>query len=239
MNGHVYYGPEDEAINRLLLTSAGGPQWDVATMGTDNPEEERVASVRPLSWLDWDELIPLQEEGVDTVTPSTTSASQPDSSEEEGFSTQSAVNRVRRLSGLTWDQVGELFGVSRRSVHFWASGRPLSSENEKKLFQILDVLERKMTEGHGRATLLAKVEGTSAFDLLCEGKLEEAASLLESKPVPTGRTDSMSRLSEKAQEARRPPSPERLVGALDDPADTAPARRRVAVTRRRRREGDE
>src|SRR5262245_15054918 len=36
-------------------------------------------------------------------------------------STGSAVMEIRRLSGLTWEQLSALMGVARRSLHFWAS----------------------------------------------------------------------------------------------------------------------
>jgi DNA-binding transcriptional regulator YiaG len=48
-----------------------------------------------------------------------------------GRSTQQAVNELRKLSGLTWEQLATLFNVSRRSVHFWASGQSLTSANER------------------------------------------------------------------------------------------------------------
>ena len=33
-----------------------------------------------------------------------------------------ATSELRRISGLTWKQLGELFNVSRRNIHFWANG---------------------------------------------------------------------------------------------------------------------
>ena len=43
-----------------------------------------------------------------------------------------AVMELRRRSGLTWDQLGQIFGVTRRTMHFWASGQPLATENERE-----------------------------------------------------------------------------------------------------------
>ena len=37
-----------------------------------------------------------------------------------------AIGELRRLSGLTWDQLARLFNLSRRSLHFWASGKPMA-----------------------------------------------------------------------------------------------------------------
>ena len=49
--------------------------------------------------------------------------------------TRQAISELRRISGLTWEQLGELFEVSRRSVHFWASGKPLNAANEQRLMR--------------------------------------------------------------------------------------------------------
>ena len=68
-----------------------------------------------------------------------------------GETTGHAVNEIRRLSGLTWEQLGELFAVSRRSAHFWASGKPLSAANEARLMQVLDII-RGADRGDARST---------------------------------------------------------------------------------------
>lgn len=47
--------------------------------------------------------------------------------------------RVKELyarSGLTWDQLGKLFDVSRRAVHHWATGGKLSSVNAATLTEL-------------------------------------------------------------------------------------------------------
>ncbi len=47
-----------------------------------------------------------------------------------------AAERVRRLkseSGLTWDQLRRLFGVSERSMHLWASGARMNARNAERL----------------------------------------------------------------------------------------------------------
>ena len=33
---------------------------------------------------------------------------------------------VRRLSGLSWEQIAGILGVERRSVHNWAAGKPIA-----------------------------------------------------------------------------------------------------------------
>jgi DNA-binding transcriptional regulator YiaG len=97
-----------------------------------------------------------------------------------GESTGHAISEIRRISGLTWEQLGQLFGVSRRSVHFWASGKPLSSANEARLMQVLDIV-REANRGYARNTRAALFQATDSimpFDLLVSERFEEARELL-------------------------------------------------------------
>ena len=52
-------------------------------------------------------------------------------------SLQESVIRLRDLSGLTWDQLAKLFGVSRRAMHLWASGGRMNSYHAELLSGIL------------------------------------------------------------------------------------------------------
>jgi hypothetical protein len=52
-------------------------------------------------------------------------------------SLQESVIRLRDLSGLTWDQLAKLFGVSRRAMHLWASGGRMNSYHAELLSRIL------------------------------------------------------------------------------------------------------
>jgi hypothetical protein len=36
---------------------------------------------------------------------------------------------VKEVSGLTWEQLGKVLGVSRRSVHLWANGGRMNESN--------------------------------------------------------------------------------------------------------------
>jgi transcriptional regulator with XRE-family HTH domain len=126
------------------------------------------------------------------------------------------IGELRRLSGLTWDQLARLFGVSRRSLHFWASGKPMAPANEERLRQILRVLRRidRGAASANRAALLgARPDGTTPFDLLVIRDDERVLSLLG---PGEGRTALPPVLSQEAQAARAPRPPEALVGALQD-----------------------
>jgi hypothetical protein len=63
-------------------------------------------------------------------------------------------DRVRLLklrSGLSWMQVAEVFGVSRRAVHFWVQGGNMNGENAARLGHVEAVVARHDL-GEGRAT---------------------------------------------------------------------------------------
>jgi DNA-binding transcriptional regulator YiaG len=84
-------------------------------------------------------------------------------------SSAEAIGVLRSISGLTWDQISKLFGVSRRSVHLWASGRPMNAGHEEALFRLLAVVEAlpARSAGERRAGLLMPREGgRSLYDEL-------------------------------------------------------------------------
>ncbi|HEY5958499.1 MAG TPA: hypothetical protein VIV60_18180 [Polyangiaceae bacterium] len=127
-----------------------------------------------------------------------------------------AIGELRRLSGLTWDQLARIFGVSRRSLHFWASGKPMAPSNEEHLQRVLAVV-RKIDRGSAsanRAALLAgRKDGLLPFDLLIAKDYERVTSLLgegDARRVPPRK------LSKEPHRVRAPRAPEELVGALQD-----------------------
>ncbi len=127
-----------------------------------------------------------------------------------------AIGELRRLSGFTWEQLARVFDVSRRSLHFWASGKPMASSNEEHLHNLLAVM-RKIDRGSAsanRAALLsAREDGSIPFDLLVGGRYERVVSLLgHGQTRPAG----PSPLSEQARAARAPRPPDELVDALHD-----------------------
>lgn len=141
-----------------------------------------------------------------------------------------AIADLRLLSGLTWEQLGELFGVSRRSVHFWASGKPANAANEQRLLRVLDIvrLADRGDVASTRAALLRVTKGTSPFELLIGQRFEEALALLGRGPGRRG--VQLGKLSKEAQVARTPPSPGELVEARQDPIPREAQRVRAART---------
>jgi hypothetical protein len=148
-----------------------------------------------------------------------------------------SLGELRRLTGLTWDQLARVFKVSRRSLHFWASGKPMAAANEEHLQRMLAVA-RKIDRGSASATRAALLDardgGSLPFDLLAAGDYERVVSLLGSAETPRVRPPS---LSAAVRAARAPLKPEELVGALHDPIHPAsgPLRASKAVAVRRRK----
>ena len=132
-------------------------------------------------------------------------------------STQKAISELRRLSGLTWDQLARLFNVSQRSLHFWASGQPLSRSNEDHLNRLLGTI-RYIDRGSAslNRSLLLRPDGNGnpIFDLLIACKYEEfkqiagAGNALQ-KPESGA-------LSEEERRMRMPLPPDVLANPLPD-----------------------
>ena len=130
--------------------------------------------------------------------------------------TSDAIAELRRTSGLTWEQIGRLFGVSRRSVHFWASGKPMNADDERRLLQVLDIV-RRADRGDARSNRAVLFKGSATgtpFDLLASRRFEEAKARLGRGP---GRRHVTLRpLNAKAAAERAPLPPEALIDAMND-----------------------
>ena len=138
--------------------------------------------------------------------------------------TSEIVLEIRRRSALTWDELGDLFGVSRRSVHYWANGKPLSADHERMLHKCLAVVQH-LDHGEQKITRfrLFAIEGAatlSIFDLLKNGSFAEAITRVKDASIPERRHVPLSK-------PRRPPVPQRLLEAEQERPDFS-ARARVA-----------
>jgi transcriptional regulator with XRE-family HTH domain len=129
-----------------------------------------------------------------------------------------AIAELRSLSGLTWEQLGRLMGVSRRSLHLWASGKSMASANEEKLSRILAVIRRldRGAAAANRAWLMAvSSEGQLPFDLLMVGDYGKVVALCarpEDSFEKRQTTDPVGQIARDASSS----SPDELVGALQD-----------------------
>jgi transcriptional regulator with XRE-family HTH domain len=128
-----------------------------------------------------------------------------------------AIAELRRLSGFTWDQLARLFNVNRRSLHFWASGKPMTREHEEHLQRLLAtirIIDRGSASANRDELLTVREDGNIPFDLLADGYYGRVISLVgygyaQPRVAPPS-------LSGSALIARIPRPPEELVGALQD-----------------------
>ena len=129
----------------------------------------------------------------------------------------SAILEIRRRSGLTWQELSDLFGVSRRSVHHWASGKVVSANHDRFIRQVL-VTIRNVDHGAAALTrdflLTPDADGVTAIDLLSASQSNEV--MTRARDVSPIIANRRMPLSHAAQEARRPPPPAFLLGAIED-----------------------
>lgn len=146
-------------------------------------------------------------------------------------SEETALAELRRLSGLTFEQLARLFQTSRRSIHFWASGKPMSAANQEHLYRTLAVVRElcRSDAAQNREALLAPREnGHVPFDLLIGKKYGEAIECSKNKILV--RLQTVPRLTAEEREARLPPPPWALVGALVDSVKIEPSEGRPAMS---------
>lgn len=150
-----------------------------------------------------------------------------------------ALNELRKLSGLTWEQLAKLFTVSRRTLHFWASGQPLSRSNEEKLNRLLAVIQYidRGSASQNRSLLLQSSSGKNFLDRLAAGEYEEVKQLLGSGNTPE--KPKLAPLSDDAQKSRLPMNPADRMDAIQDTIHHEIGRSRPARTARSRRNTSE
>ncbi len=144
-----------------------------------------------------------------------------------------AVMEVRRRSGLTWEELSEVFDVSRRSVHNWASGKVVSTEHERVIRRVLAAIRRidRGTQVSTRATLL-EVDAQTGRSMLDQLKAKQFGAVMVRGTASYRREQRSTPVSQEAWNARRPPAPRFLLQAERDRPDVATKTRAVSVTAR-------
>jgi hypothetical protein len=82
-------------------------------------------------------------------------------------STAASVRNLYDSSGLTWDQLARLFGVSRRAVHAWSSGSKMTGFHVDALARInalVNDLPVSTAEDRRTYLLAPRPNGRSLFD---------------------------------------------------------------------------
>lgn len=140
-----------------------------------------------------------------------------------------AIGELRRLSDFTWDQLAHLLGVTRGSLHSWASGKAMTPTNEEQLHRVLATIRKinRGTAAANRAVLLAACkDGTLPLDLLANDQYDQVVAVVgvgaaHERPA-------LKPMSQAAWDARKPRPPEELVNALQDEVHRVPGRPRAA-----------
>lgn len=100
------------------------------------------------------------------------------------------VRQLHELTGLSWEQLARLIGVSRRSMHFWASGGTVNKRHSERLRLCLNMIREYgvIPPELVRSKLFtADVDGINDFDRFrlsfrskpINGTVRKAADLLE------------------------------------------------------------
>ena len=90
------------------------------------------------------------------------------------------LSKLREASGLTWEQLARLFGVSRRSVHHWASGDNMNAHHQELLAKVTAIVTAIPGPPQSkRAELLRAREDGTLFDSI-------RSSLAGSEPAVNG-----------------------------------------------------
>lgn len=86
---------------------------------------------------------------------------------EDSVSTSYLIQKLHGESGLTWEQLARLFGVSRRALHLWASGGRLNAANEELLVSLVSLvggISEDTPAGKRVALLRQRSDGKSLYD---------------------------------------------------------------------------
>ena len=171
-----------------------------------------------------------------SAVPETGTEAIEDASEDASETTRRAISELRRIGGLTWAELGQLFGVSPQSIHSWASGGTLDAITEQHLLQVVDIV-RGADRGDAQSNRMAlfEMDGETPFELLASRKFEEARAILGSGPGR--RRPKLTELDDATKAERRPPPPEELIDALKDSVHRDLGSGRAACTARNRRRG--
>ena len=110
---------------------------------------------------------------------------------------------IRKSLGLTWQELADIFQVDRRSLHFWAKGSKVSSENFQRIKDIEQLVYRQglNKKVDVKRWLYSLQEGRQPIRLLKNGDFDAFSKLTfnlspvaEEFHLPSVRADSLLQL---------------------------------------------
>jgi len=147
------------------------------------------------------------------------------------------VHELRRMSGLTWEQLASVFGVTRRTIHLWASGKPMNIKHETTLHRLRAfVYSVDRGEAHlNRAELLSVTpSGECVLDLLKDGRFDMARMFVGRGATRPDRKPHTP-LSPESRAAREPQHPVEVIDTHQDVVHRESGRLVRALSRRLKR----
>lgn len=99
------------------------------------------------------------------------------------MTTAKAITKVHEDSGLTWEQLGRVFGVSRRAVHMWATGSRVNATNTEMLLRFVDLVDQMEGAPEERRTALLAI-GSDGLSVLDRFRTEYLDARAETQPRP-------------------------------------------------------
>lgn len=184
---------------------------------------------------DWD-LLPTGQDmqSVELQAEGESADSVSERPDREDTSPSKAIRATKHRSGLTWELLAEVFGVSRQTLHSWANGAAPSEANERNIHRMHSAI-RLIDRGAPsvtRSVLLSGVNGASPISLLAEGRYEAAIEQAGQGPKDARRTSP--RLSEEERALRAPLSPLTLM-EVREPKERPTKRKGRAITMKKTR----
>jgi hypothetical protein len=88
-----------------------------------------------------------------------------------------ALTKIKQASDLTTEALAPLVGVSRRTLHLWLAGGPISQRNEERLRELEEAISTiaTATGSSCRERLMERIPGVPrVYDLLAEGRYDAA-----------------------------------------------------------------
>lgn len=126
--------------------------------GYSSPKKKNLADQRRISF----------------VTPKIAGNNRSIANKTDHRTTAVRIKEVRQATDLTWEQLAKMFGVSRRSVHLWASTGKMNAQNEQVLGTIERVISqlKNMTPQQRRSAILDSSNGQSILAKIKSGRPE-------------------------------------------------------------------
>ncbi|NQW46867.1 MAG: helix-turn-helix transcriptional regulator [Planctomycetes bacterium] len=135
------------------------------------------------------------------------------------------LREIRSVLGLTWEELAELFGVKRRSVHFWASGKRMTPEHATRL-ELLREFAATVDRGDSKLNHDLLIEELPAVEspmrLLIDGKFTAAMHAVGRHPQ---RRATFKKVRTVHIENDELPPPDAFLNALHDPVGPTSGRR--------------